>query len=91
MAGLGPAIHVFLRPLQDVDAPHKAGHDEGESHRSDDLSAEAQRAKAEAIHLSACGYGLLRFARNADTFRPGDAGHVKGLRDRLAQPFCFVV
>jgi hypothetical protein len=29
MAGLVPAIHVFLRKLkQDVDARHKAGHDE---------------------------------------------------------------
>jgi hypothetical protein len=27
MAGLVPAIHVFLRG-QDVDARHKAGHDE---------------------------------------------------------------
>jgi hypothetical protein len=27
MAGLVPAIHVFLRS-QDVDARHKAGHDE---------------------------------------------------------------
>jgi hypothetical protein len=27
MAGLVPAIHVFL-PCQDVDARHKAGHDE---------------------------------------------------------------
>src|SRR6478752_362858 len=30
MAGLVPAIHVFLpRKLQDVDARHKAGHDDG--------------------------------------------------------------
>jgi hypothetical protein len=29
MAGLGPAIHVFSRPSKkDVDARHKAGHDE---------------------------------------------------------------
>jgi hypothetical protein len=29
MAGLVPAIHVFLASLQqDVDARHKAGHDE---------------------------------------------------------------
>jgi hypothetical protein len=29
MAGLDPAIHVFLaQEKQDVDAPHKAGHDE---------------------------------------------------------------
>jgi hypothetical protein len=28
MAGLGPAIHVlFIAPLQDVDAQHKAGRD----------------------------------------------------------------
>ena len=28
MAGLAPAIHVFIRAsLQDVDARHKAGHD----------------------------------------------------------------
>ena len=27
MAGLGPAIHVFLHRQQDVDARHKAGHD----------------------------------------------------------------
>jgi hypothetical protein len=27
MAGLDPAIHVFLRRRQDVDARHKAGHD----------------------------------------------------------------
>jgi hypothetical protein len=29
MVGLVPAIHV-LPPLEDVDARHKAGHDEGE-------------------------------------------------------------
>jgi len=29
MAGLVPAIHVFLRS-EDVDARHKAGHDGGE-------------------------------------------------------------
>jgi hypothetical protein len=31
MAGLVPAIHVFLpfRVKKDVDARHKAGHDEG--------------------------------------------------------------
>jgi hypothetical protein len=29
MAGLDPAIHVFIyHALQDVDARHKAGHDE---------------------------------------------------------------
>jgi hypothetical protein len=28
MAGLDPAIHVFLL-VEDVDARHKAGHDEG--------------------------------------------------------------
>jgi hypothetical protein len=30
MAGLVPAIHVFRRPVerQDVDAGHKAGHDD---------------------------------------------------------------
>jgi hypothetical protein len=28
MAGLDPAIHVFLAFGQDVDARHKAGHDE---------------------------------------------------------------
>jgi hypothetical protein len=27
MAGLVPAIHVFSRIKQDVDARHKAGHD----------------------------------------------------------------
>jgi hypothetical protein len=27
MAGLGPAIHVLLREIKDVDARHKAGHD----------------------------------------------------------------
>jgi len=34
MAGLGPAIHVFLATAlgkKDVDARHKAGHDELES------------------------------------------------------------
>jgi hypothetical protein len=29
MAGLVPAIHVFLGSEKDVDARHKAGHDEG--------------------------------------------------------------
>jgi hypothetical protein len=29
MAGLGPAIHVFVATKQDVDARHKAGHDGG--------------------------------------------------------------
>jgi len=36
MAGLVPAIHVFLflkRSKEDVDARHKAGHDDGESRR----------------------------------------------------------
>jgi hypothetical protein len=28
MAGLDPAIHVFLQVRKDVDARHKAGHDE---------------------------------------------------------------
>jgi hypothetical protein len=28
MAGLDPAIHVFICPNQDVDARHKAGHDD---------------------------------------------------------------
>jgi hypothetical protein len=28
MAGLDPAIHVLGRPKKDVDARHKAGHDE---------------------------------------------------------------
>ena len=30
MAGLVPAIHVFLFAKQDVDARHKAGHDGAE-------------------------------------------------------------
>jgi len=30
MAGLVPAIHVFLAQQQDVDARHKAGHDEAD-------------------------------------------------------------
>jgi hypothetical protein len=31
MAGLGPAIHVFVHcELKDVDARHKAGHDDRE-------------------------------------------------------------
>jgi hypothetical protein len=35
MAGLVPAIHVFLvRGTKDVDARHKAGHDELNSKRS---------------------------------------------------------
>jgi hypothetical protein len=29
MAGLVPAIHVFLAGVQDVDARDKPGHDEG--------------------------------------------------------------
>jgi hypothetical protein len=28
MAGLVPAIHAFLAVVKDVDARHKAGHDE---------------------------------------------------------------
>jgi hypothetical protein len=33
MAGLVPAIHVFLvKCCQDVDARHKAGHDESKQH-----------------------------------------------------------
>jgi len=31
MAGLVPAIHVFVPGVQDVDARHKAGHDGGEA------------------------------------------------------------
>jgi hypothetical protein len=30
MAGLVPAIHVLLATKRDVDARHKAGHDDGE-------------------------------------------------------------
>jgi hypothetical protein len=30
MAGLDPAIHVLLDGNKDVDARHRAGHDEGE-------------------------------------------------------------
>jgi hypothetical protein len=30
MAGLVPAIHVFFVSTQDVDARHKAGHDDGD-------------------------------------------------------------
>jgi hypothetical protein len=33
MAGLDPAIHDFLRERQDVDARHKAGHDEKKDKR----------------------------------------------------------
>jgi hypothetical protein len=29
MAGLDPAIHVLAEERQDVDARHKAGHDDG--------------------------------------------------------------
>jgi hypothetical protein len=29
MAGLVPAIHVLLAAKEDVDARHKAGHDDG--------------------------------------------------------------
>jgi hypothetical protein len=29
MAGLVPAIHVFASERKDVDARHKAGHDDG--------------------------------------------------------------
>jgi len=29
MAGLDPAIHVFAPAKEDVDARHKAGHDDG--------------------------------------------------------------
>jgi hypothetical protein len=29
MAGLVPAIHALLKEKEDVDARHKAGHDEG--------------------------------------------------------------
>jgi hypothetical protein len=29
MAGLVPAIHVFMAAREDVDARHKAGHDGG--------------------------------------------------------------
>jgi hypothetical protein len=31
MAGLDSAIHVFAARKKDVDARHKAGHDEGQS------------------------------------------------------------
>jgi hypothetical protein len=50
MAGLIPAIHVFLASrLQDVDARHKAGHDERMSlQRIYDLSTGAQKTTAEA-------------------------------------------
>jgi hypothetical protein len=34
MAGLVPAIHVLLVRKKDVDARHKAGHDDGEASTS---------------------------------------------------------
>jgi hypothetical protein len=34
MAGLDPAIHGFLLVKQDVDARHKAGHDENENKKA---------------------------------------------------------
>jgi hypothetical protein len=33
MAGLDPAIHVLAAGKKDVDARHKAGHDEAKSHQ----------------------------------------------------------
>jgi hypothetical protein len=32
MAGLVPAIHVLAETEKDVDARHKAGHDDGQEH-----------------------------------------------------------
>ena len=48
MAGLDPAIRVLLLPIQrkkDVDARHKAGHDEGTSMPSDPWSLHSQLKK----------------------------------------------
>jgi hypothetical protein len=36
MAGLVPAIHAFACCTQDVDARHRAGHDDGEDPGGDD-------------------------------------------------------
>jgi hypothetical protein len=39
MAGLDPAIHDFLFVKQDVDARHKAGHDENENKKAGAIPA----------------------------------------------------
>jgi hypothetical protein len=62
MAGLVPAIHVFLSAalVKDVDARDKPGHDEFRV----PLLVIARSVSDEAIQLGARSYGLLRFARN---------------------------
>jgi hypothetical protein len=59
MAGLVPAIHVFLLEKQGVDARHKAGHD-GASDSSVDIERQTNecramrsvnKAKAKASHI----------------------------------------
>jgi hypothetical protein len=39
MAGLVPAIHALVRTRKDVDARHKAGHDEVRSDRQRQMAA----------------------------------------------------
>jgi hypothetical protein len=46
MAGLVPAIHAFLKP-KDVDARHKAGHDDSGLRRGEPRRGEEARSAGE--------------------------------------------
>jgi hypothetical protein len=65
MAGLVPAIHVFLASwLKDVDARHKAGHDELRSCRKQHVHRASDATPAISISIfgsgSACTTQVVR-------------------------------
>jgi hypothetical protein len=62
MAGLDPAIHDFLREKQDVDARHKAGHDEKKDKRPGAIPAFFVSSLRAANGSRECKAGLLRGA-----------------------------
>jgi|SoimicMinimDraft_13_1059741.scaffolds.fasta_scaffold00878_2 hypothetical protein len=72
MAGLVPAIHVFLRAMRkDVDARHKAGHDDCESRERGRLRTESVAFPLSCPRLSRAsrlgGQGLASLSEMAGT------------------------
>jgi len=77
MAGLVPAIHVFIRGTrpQDVDARDKRGHDGDESHREAPLASLLRHGRvAPAIHV------FVRGTRPQDVDARDKRGHDDGAR-----------
>src|SRR5262245_45782657 len=71
MAGLVPAIHVFLAPKkQDVDARHKAGHDDGEA------SEVIVRSRVVPFVFVACVVPSCAAAQSTESFYRGKTVNV---------------